>query len=286
MQYYNTDYDSNITKPRPHALCQLKNKNSLTKGLAEKSKLWGVKWVSHSSLSHSGTHLASKRGCGGCGVAGREDWQTWHREAAGIECLKSLTSDRNMSYTYLCSDRLTGVFKRNRAWRLSAKLAAWQSRLWKFNMTQNMFVEPGVGQRCVCVCRGFGCCNRTDISLLLVDFGEAPPEGTGHNGGGIQWERNLFFFFFFTKRTQISREHKKTSTSNGHPWVKPLCPVHSDFETFECWRLSSLTDQKRTYLSLSALTHSHNPFVKTFFTTMTHTERAVLQLETHAQNQG
>lgn len=33
-----------------------------------------------------------------------------------------------------------------------------------------------------------------DISLLLVDCSEIPPEGTGDNGGGIQWERNLLFY--------------------------------------------------------------------------------------------
>lgn len=45
-----------------------------------------------------------------------------------------------------------------------------------------------------------------DISLLLVDYSEAPPEGLGDNGESIQWDRNLFVFLKknrFPKNTDI-----------------------------------------------------------------------------------
>lgn len=73
-----------------------------------------------------GLSRASKRGRG---VVGSDSKQrrvvdVAQRKGAGIGCLRSLTLDRNMSYTYLCCNRLTGVFKRSGAWRLSAKLKA------------------------------------------------------------------------------------------------------------------------------------------------------------------
>lgn len=71
-----------------------------------------------------------------------------------------------------------------------------------------MFVEPGIGKSCVCLCvsvcvyvgcfmfakGGFGCSNCMDFLLLLVDYSKAPPEGTGHNGGGIQGETKPLFY--------------------------------------------------------------------------------------------
>lgn len=104
-----------------------------------------------------------------------------------------------------------------------------------------------------------------DISLLLVDYREAPPEGTRDNGGGIQWERNLCFFFSSPKEHRFPKntEQWKTLSSNRHPWMKELCPLHK-LSTFESRLLSSLTDQKAIDLSLSALVCPHNPLVRVF----------------------
>lgn len=227
-----------------------------------------------------GHSLASK---GGCGVAGSTGEQRRladmaQREAAGIGRLQSLTSDRNMSYMYLCSDRLTGVLKRNKAWRLSEKLAAWRGRFVKFQH----YTEYVCGARwtevegCVwCVAwGGFGCCNCMDISPLLVEYSEAPPEGAGDNSGGIQWEKCVFLSpreHRFPKNV----EHRKTCSSNRHPWVKPLRPLHSDCPPLSsCFHLS-LTKSQSTCLCLP----SSAPIIhllESLYHRNTHRKRALL----------
>lgn len=113
-----------------------------------------------------------------------------------------------------------------------------------------------------------------DISLLLVDCSEIPPEGTGDNGGGIQWERNLLFFP--PKRTQISQEHRKTSSSNGHPWVKPLCPLPSDCPplSVDCFHLSPTKSQSTCLCRPSSAPIIH--LLESFCHRDTHRNRALL----------
>lgn len=55
-----------------------------------------------------------------------------------------------------------------------------------------------------------------DLSLLSVDYSKAPPEGTGHNGGGIQGETKVLFY---KENTDFARVEKKVF-SNGNPWVE------------------------------------------------------------------
>lgn len=137
----------------------------------EKNRVWVEKWLSHSS--HTGHSLASKRRYGGQRGLANMAW----REAAGIGCLKDMTSDRNMSYTYLCSDRPTGVFKPNRAWRLSAKLPAWQGRFVQIqHYTEYVcgawhWKEPCVLVcECLCVCGVLYVCLRGIWLLQLHGF--------------------------------------------------------------------------------------------------------------------
>lgn len=113
-----------------------------------------------------------------------------------------------------------------------------------------------------------------DISLVLVEYCEAPPEGTRHNGGFNGKE----ICFFFQENTDFpeNREHRKTSSSNGHPRVKLLCPLHSDWPPLSvgCFHLS-LT-KKPIYRSLSARLCSHNPLVRVFLPPQHDTNRALL----------
>lgn len=82
-----------------------------------------------------------------------------------------------------------------------------------------------------------------DLSLLAVDYSKAPPEGTGHNGGGIQGETKVLFYKENTDFTN------RKVFSNGNPLGGEGESTSFTPATFEHWMFSFVTEQKLVHMS-------------------------------------